>query len=128
MLPTKFQLGEIFLEIDQPKTKIAYGSTEQEEMSNLSWGPFINMFPTKFQFIWLSGFRGEDFLEIHQPETNYFKPILYCLSMHHFAPSPLYVATSNFNSACLLKSYWIPWLWTASPKHWTEVCSTLVIP
>jgi hypothetical protein len=25
MLPTKFRLGEIFLEIDQPKTRIAYG-------------------------------------------------------------------------------------------------------
>jgi hypothetical protein len=28
------------------------------------------MLPTKFQFIWLSGFREEDFLEIHQPETR----------------------------------------------------------
>jgi hypothetical protein len=26
--------------------------------------------PTKFQFIWLSGFRGEDFLEINQSETR----------------------------------------------------------
>ena len=28
------------------------------------------MLPTKFQFIWLSGFRGEDFLEINQSETR----------------------------------------------------------
>jgi hypothetical protein len=28
------------------------------------------MLPTKFQFIWESGFRGEDFLEINQSETS----------------------------------------------------------
>ena len=28
------------------------------------------MIPTKFQFIWESGFRGEDFLEINQSETR----------------------------------------------------------
>jgi hypothetical protein len=28
------------------------------------------MIPTKFQFIWLSGFRGEDVLEINQLETS----------------------------------------------------------
>ena len=28
------------------------------------------MFPTKFRFIWQSGFRGEDFLEINQSETR----------------------------------------------------------
>ena len=27
------------------------------------------MLPTKFQFIWPSGFRGEEFLEIDQSET-----------------------------------------------------------
>jgi hypothetical protein len=27
------------------------------------------MLSTKFQFIWESGFRGEDFLEINQSET-----------------------------------------------------------
>jgi hypothetical protein len=26
--------------------------------------------PTKFRFIWQSGFRGEDFLEINQSETR----------------------------------------------------------
>jgi hypothetical protein len=28
------------------------------------------MLPTKFLFIWLSGFRGEDILEINQSETK----------------------------------------------------------
>jgi hypothetical protein len=28
------------------------------------------MLPTKFQFIWESRFRGEDFLEINQSETR----------------------------------------------------------
>jgi hypothetical protein len=28
------------------------------------------MLPTKFQFIWPSGFRGGDFLEINQSETR----------------------------------------------------------
>jgi hypothetical protein len=28
------------------------------------------MLPTKFQFIWESSFRGEDFLEINQSETR----------------------------------------------------------
>jgi hypothetical protein len=28
------------------------------------------MFPTKFRFIWPSGFRGEYFLELDQSETN----------------------------------------------------------
>jgi hypothetical protein len=28
------------------------------------------MLPTKFQFIWESSFRGEEFLEINQSETR----------------------------------------------------------
>jgi hypothetical protein len=34
------------------------------------------MLPTKFQFIWESGFRGGDFLEINQSEKRmaYFLP------------------------------------------------------
>jgi hypothetical protein len=28
------------------------------------------MLPTKFRFIWQSGFRGEDFLEINQSDTR----------------------------------------------------------
>jgi hypothetical protein len=34
------------------------------------------MLPTKFRFIWQSGFRGEDFLEINQSETGLWKPCL----------------------------------------------------
>jgi hypothetical protein len=38
------------------------------------WAVFIEdlsrMLPTKFRFIWPSGFRGEDFLEIDQSETR----------------------------------------------------------
>jgi hypothetical protein len=30
----------------------------------------LYMLPTKFWFIWPSGFRGEDFLEINQSETR----------------------------------------------------------
>jgi hypothetical protein len=32
--------------------------------------PSLWMLPTKFQFIWESGFRGEDFLEINQLKTR----------------------------------------------------------
>ena len=28
------------------------------------------MFSTKFGFLWICGFRGEDFVEIDQPETR----------------------------------------------------------
>jgi hypothetical protein len=30
----------------------------------------VGLIPIKFQFIWQSGFRGEDFLEINQSETR----------------------------------------------------------
>jgi hypothetical protein len=30
----------------------------------------LSMLPTKFRFIWQSGFRGEFFLEINQSETR----------------------------------------------------------
>ena len=30
----------------------------------------VQMLPTKFQFKWLSSFKGEDFLEIDQSETR----------------------------------------------------------
>jgi hypothetical protein len=38
-------------------------------MSNLYRGPSKDV-PTKFQFIWPSGYRGEDSLEINQSETR----------------------------------------------------------
>jgi hypothetical protein len=70
MLPTKFWLiwpsgfrGEDFLEIDQPETRIAYGGHVCKRIG-AKWAIFIEdlpqMLPTAFQFIWLSGFRGED--------------------------------------------------------------------
>jgi hypothetical protein len=31
---------------------------DPDEMSNLYRGPSIELVPTKFQFIWLRGFRG----------------------------------------------------------------------
>jgi hypothetical protein len=31
---------------------------------------FFYMLPTKFRFIWKSGFSGEEFLEINQSETK----------------------------------------------------------
>jgi hypothetical protein len=41
------------------------------------------MFPTKFRFIWPSGFR-EDFLEINQPETLQELPMaaMYQVTVH----------------------------------------------
>jgi hypothetical protein len=46
------------------------------------------MHPTKFQFIWQSGFRGEDFLEINQSETRMV--ITAMLSMDQDEMSTLY--------------------------------------
>jgi hypothetical protein len=37
---------------------------DRDKISNLYRGP------SKFQFIWESGFRGEDFLEINQSKTR----------------------------------------------------------
>ena len=42
---------------------------DREEKSILYRGP-PKMLPTKFQFNWLGGFRGEDFLEINLSETR----------------------------------------------------------
>jgi hypothetical protein len=41
----------------------------RDEMSNLYSGPSKDA-PTKFRFIWPSGFRREDFLEINQSEIR----------------------------------------------------------
>ena len=43
--------------------------TDQDEMSNL-YRDLPQMLPTKFQFTWPSGLRGECFLEINQSETR----------------------------------------------------------
>jgi hypothetical protein len=39
-------------------------------MSNLYIDDLPRMLPTKLQFIWQSGFREEDLLEINQSETR----------------------------------------------------------
>ena len=80
MLPTKFRFiwpsgfrGKDFLEINQSETRIVYGG------HGCAWigtklANFIEdlpqMLPTKFPFIWPSGFREEDFLDINQSETR----------------------------------------------------------
>jgi len=62
-----------FLEIDQPETRITYGSHVCKRIGT-KLALFIKhlpyMFPTKFWFIWLSSFRGEDSLEINQSEIR----------------------------------------------------------
>jgi hypothetical protein len=62
-----------FLEIDQLETTIALGSHICYWIGT-KLAIFIEdlpyMHPTKFRFIWQSGFRGEDFLEIIQSETR----------------------------------------------------------
>jgi hypothetical protein len=67
------QFQRRFLEIDQPETRIAYGSHVCLRIGTklaifIEYLPY--MFPTKFRFIWLSSFREEDFLEIDQSETS----------------------------------------------------------
>jgi hypothetical protein len=62
-LAKQFQ-RRIFLEIDQPKTRIGYGSHVCQRIWTklaifIEYLPY--MFPTKFRFIWLSDFREEDF-------------------------------------------------------------------
>ena len=62
-----------FLEIDQSETRIVCGGHVCKRIET-KWAFFIEdlpmMLPTKFRFIWPSGFRGEDFLEINQSETR----------------------------------------------------------
>ena len=62
-----------FLEIDQSETRMACGGHVCSRIGP-NWAIFIKdhprIFPTKFQFIWQSSFRVEDFLEIIQSETR----------------------------------------------------------
>jgi hypothetical protein len=79
MLPTKFLyiwpsgFREEFLEINQSETRIVYGGHVCIWIET-KWAIFIEdlprMLPTKFHFIWPSGFRGEDFWEINQSEIR----------------------------------------------------------
>ena len=80
MLLTKFQFiwlsgfrGKDFLEINQSEKRMPCGGHVCKRIgTKLTF--FIEdiprMLPTKFQFIWQSGFRGDDFLEIDQSETR----------------------------------------------------------
>jgi hypothetical protein len=79
MLPTKFRFiwpsgfrGED-LEINQSETKIACGGHVCQRIGT-KIANFIEdlsrMLPTKLRFIWPSGFRGEDSLEINKSETR----------------------------------------------------------
>jgi hypothetical protein len=57
------------------------------------------MLPTKFQFIWESSFRGEEFLEINQSETRMACGGHVCLSTDYtFCPDLLtnMAATGNY--------------------------------
>jgi hypothetical protein len=42
----------------------------RSELNEQSLDDLPRMLPSKFQFIWPSGFRGEEFLEINQSETR----------------------------------------------------------
>ena len=61
-LAKQFQRRRL-LEINQPETRIAYGSHVCQQIG-MTLAIFIENLPymlsTKFQFIWESGFRGED--------------------------------------------------------------------
>jgi hypothetical protein len=80
MLTTKFRIiwqsgfrEEDFLEINQSETRIAFGGDVCKQIRT-KLAIFIKdlprMLPTKFRFIWPSGFRGDNFLEINQSETR----------------------------------------------------------
>jgi hypothetical protein len=80
MLPTKFRFicqsgfrEEYFLEINQSETRIAFGGHVCQRIGiklAIFIKDFPRMLPTKFRFIWPSGFKGDDFLEINQSEIR----------------------------------------------------------
>jgi hypothetical protein len=62
-LAKRFQRRRL-LEIDQPETRIAYGSHVCSRIGTklaIIIEDLLYMFPTKFRFIWLSSFGEEDF-------------------------------------------------------------------
>ena len=71
-LAMRLQRISFFL-ISQSKTRIAYGShvcyRDRDELA-IFIEDLPRMLPTKFQFIWPSGYRGEDSLEINQSEMR----------------------------------------------------------
>jgi hypothetical protein len=80
MLPAKFRIicqsgfrEEDFVEINQSETRIAFGGHVCQRIGTklaIFIKDFPRMLPTKFRFIWPSGFRGDNFLEINQSETR----------------------------------------------------------
>jgi hypothetical protein len=62
--------GEDSLEINQSETRMACGSHVCQRIGTKFIEDLPRMLPTKFRFIWSSGFRGEDSLEINQSETR----------------------------------------------------------
>ena len=80
MLPTKFRFiwqsgfrEEDFLETNQSKTRIAFGGHVCQRIGTklaIFIKDFPRMLPNKFRFIWSSGFRGDNVLEINQSETR----------------------------------------------------------
>ena len=75
---------------------------DRDEMSNLYIEPLTKMLSTKFQFIWQSGFRGEDFFR-YQPIRN--KNCLWwpCLLTDRDEMSNIYRGPSI--DACFLPSF-----------------------
>ena len=80
MLPTKFWFiwpssfrGDNFFKSANQKQELPVAAMFVNEIG-AKWAIFIEDLPymlsTKFQFIWESGFRGEDFLEINQSEKR----------------------------------------------------------
>ena len=62
-LAKRFQRRRL-LEIDQPETRIAYGSHVCSRIGTklaIIIEDLLYMFPTKFRFIWLRSFGEEDF-------------------------------------------------------------------
>jgi hypothetical protein len=78
MLPTKFRLiwqsgfrEEDFVEINQSETRITFGGHVCQRIGTklvIFIKDFPRMLPTKFRFIWPSGFRGDGFSEINQKQ------------------------------------------------------------
>ena len=71
MPPTKFRFiwqsgireEDFFLEINQSETTIVCGGHVCQRIGTklaIFIEDFLRMFPTKFRFIWYSGFRGDD--------------------------------------------------------------------
>jgi hypothetical protein len=63
-----FNRGQYFLEINQSETRIACGG-HVCQLIGTKLPIFIEDLPTKFRFIWLSGFR-EEFKKKDQSETG----------------------------------------------------------